>query len=280
MKKLLQTSSILTALLLTGCVSTLPNIMGSNLDQENQKTVIFKTNQVHFMHSLKTNSSENERNSYLDEFILKSDMQCQNYLNDPLVKPEVDDSKNSLYMGIFDTVSSLFGISLATNAAKAVFLEEDGESIEEKKAYVNALTPEIRKGVEIGRSRFAKTMTNKKNLNLKTYSINNLREDTLKYDKQCDDAYGLIEINRALKEMQSAMHTRTTPSVPTLNIDPKAIKAKVEAVRKKVEEKKIEKSIKSKAEVNAIKVIPKQIMPVDVPLRHDNAQHLPHSIQL
>ena len=241
MKKLIQTTSIYTVLLLTGCASGLPNMMGSNLDQNNQKAVTFKTNQVHFMSSLKSTSSLSERNEYIDEFILKSDMQCQNYLNNPLIKPEVDDSKDSLYMSMFDTVSSLFGISLATNAAKAVFLDNDGESIEEKKAYVNALTPEIRKGVEIGRNRFAKSMTKKKNLKLKSYSINNLREDTLKYDKQCDDAYGLIEINRALKEMQSTMHTRTVVVKPVLNIDPKAIKAKVEAATKEVKEKKIEK---------------------------------------
>jgi hypothetical protein len=280
MKKLVQINSIFTALLLTGCVSGLPNLLESNLEQNNQKMVTFQTNQVHFMYSLKSTSTLSERNDYLDEFILKSDMQCQNYLNNPLKKPEVDNSKDSLYMSMFDTVSSLFGISLATNAAKAVFLEKDSESIEEKKAYVNALTPEIRKGVEIGRSRFAKAMTNKKNLNLKAYSINNLREDTLKYDKQCDDAYGLIEINRALKEMQSAVYTRTTPSVPTLNIDPKAIKAKVEAASKEVEEKKIEKSIKSKAEVNATKVISTQPKLENVPVRHDSVQHLPRSIQI
>ena len=255
MKKLIQVCSIFTALLLTGCVAGLPSMLSSNLEQNNQKTVTFKTNQVHFMSNLKNTSSLSERNNYLDEFILKSDMQCQNYLNNPLVKPEVDDNKDSLYMSMFDTVSSLFGISLATNAAKAVFLDNNGESIEEKKAYVNALTPEIRKGVEIGRSRFARSMTTRKNLDLKTYSINNLREDTLKYDKQCDDAYGLIEINRALKEMQSSMYTRTAPSTPALNIDPKTIKAKVEAATKEVEEKKIEKK---KLDLNTSQVVPKQ----------------------
>jgi len=256
MKKLIKTSSIFTALLLTGCASGLPGVMSSNLDQNNQKAVTFKTNQVHFMHSLKDGSNLNERNNYLDEFILKSDMQCQNYLNNPLVKPEVDESKDSLYMSMFDTVSSLFGISLATNAAKAVFLENDAESLDEKKAYVNALTPEIRKGVEIGRSRFAKSMIKKKNFDLKAYSVNNLREDSLKYDKQCDDAYGLIEINRALKEMQSAMHTATVATTPTIKIDPKAIKAKVEAATKEVEAKKIEEKIKT--ETNTTKVLSKQ----------------------
>ena len=270
MKKLIQLSSIATVLLLTGCVSALPNMLGSNLEQNNQKAVTFKTNQVHFMHSLKNNSNLDERNNYLDEFILKSDIQCQNYLNNPLVKPEVDDSKDSLYMSMFDTVSGLFGMSLATNAAKAVFLDKNGESLEEKKAYVNALSPEIRKGVEIGRNRFAKSMTKKKNLNLKAYSINNLREDTLKYDKQCDDAYGLIEINRALKEMQNSMYTRTMPVSQVPKIDPKTIKAKVEAVSKEVKKKKIKKE--SKADKNTTKVVPTQPKLENVPVRHGNVQ--------
>jgi len=281
MKKLMKTSSIFTALLLTGCASGLPNVMGSNLDQKNQKAVTFKTNQVHFMYSLTKNSTLAERNNYLDEFLLKSDMQCQNYLNNPLVKPDVDNSKDSLYMGVFDTVSGLFGISLATNAAKAVFLDNDAESIEEKKAYVNALTPEIRKGVEIGRNRFARSMTQKKNLDLKAYSINNLREDTLKYDKQCDDAYGLIEINRALKEMQNAVHTTSVSSTPTLKIDPQAIKAKVEAASKEVKEKKIEKKKieKKQLDLTTSQVVPKQPKLENVPLHHDSVPNLPRSIQ-
>ena len=276
MKKSLQFTSILvTSFLLTGCVSGMPDILGSNLDQNNNQAVLFKTNQVHFMSTLKETSNIQERNAYIDEFLLKSDMQCQNYLNNPLKKPEVDKSKDSLYMGIFDTVSGLFGISLATNAAKAVFLNDDKNAQEEKKAYANALTPEIRKGVEIGRSRFAKAMIKKKNLNLKAYSINNLREDTLKYDKQCDDAYGLIEINRALKEMQSTMYKRTPTGTATLNIDPKAIKAKVEAASKKVEAKKIEKK---QLDLNTTQVVPKQPKLENVPLRHDNALNLPRSI--
>ena len=281
MKKLIQLSSIATVLLLTGCVSALPNMLGSNLEQNNQKAVTFKTNQVHFMHSLKNNSNLDERNNYLDEFILKSDIQCQNYLNNPLVKPEVDDSKDSLYMSMFDTVSGLLGMSLATNAAKAVFLDKNGASLEEKKAYVNALSPEIRKGVEIGRNRFAKSMTKKKNLNLKAYSINNLREDTLKYDKQCDDAYGLIEINRALKEMQNSVYEKGIHATPTLKIDPRAIKAKVEAASKKVEAKKVQKEIEKNinTKIKVIKVPPTQLVPVDVPLRRDNVQHLPRSTQ-
>ena len=114
----------------------------------------------------------------------------------------------------------------------------------------------------------------KKNLNLKAYSINNLREDMLKYDKQCNDAYGLIEINRALRQMQSTMYRQTTPVTPTLNIDPQTIKAKVEAATKEVKEKKIEKE-KEKA-----KVAPKQPKLENVPVRHDSVQQMPRSIQI
>ncbi|CAA6800906.1 MAG: Unknown protein [uncultured Sulfurovum sp.] len=253
MQKILPITSIFTVILFTACVPTMPNMLSTNLNEKHQQDLTFQTNHVHFMHSLKEHSNIEERNDFLDEFILKSDMQCQNYLNNPLKKPEVDENKNSLYMNLFDTVSGLFGVSLVTNTAKAVFLENNVESVDEKKAYANALSPEIRKGVELGRSRYAKKMLKKKTLDLKAYSIHNLRDDTLKYDKQCNDTYGLIEINRALKEMQTAVHSTTAPSSPTLNINPKIIKDKVEAVNKEVENKKEEKK---KSDLNVTQVAP------------------------
>ena len=281
MKLTLQSTSIIAAFLFTGCVTEMPDLLSSNLDENtNNKTVLFKTNKVHFMSTLKSTSSMQERNAYLDEFILKSDMQCQNYLNSPL-KQEVDKSEDSLYMSLFDGVSTLFGVSLLTNTAKAVFLNDDGTSTEEKKAYANALSPEIRKGVELGRSRYARSMTRKKALNLKAYSVNNLREDTLKYDKQCNDAYGLIEINRALKEMQNSVQTQRTPSNPILKINPQVIKAKVEAVTKEVEKKKVEKE-KAKLllkKTPATPVVPTRPKLENVPLHHDNVLQLPRLTQ-
>jgi len=275
MKRLILISHVSTTFLLTGCASSFPELLGSNLKQNTpQKAISFKTNHAYFMNSLKEHATQQERNAYLDEFILKSDMQCQNYLNAPLAKPKVDESQNSLYQSMFDTVANLFGISLATNAAKAVFSENNGESLEEKKAYVNALTPEIRKGVEIGRSRFAKAMEQKKRLDIKAYSVNDLREDMLKYDMQCNDAYGLIEINRALKEMQSSMRRATLPATQSPTIDPKAIKTKVEEATKEVKEKKIEKKVKTNS------VVPKQPTLENAPQHHDNAPHSPHSLQI
>jgi len=128
MKRLIKMSYV-TTFLLTGCASDFSNLLDSHLDQNAQKSITFETNQVYFMHSLHKNTTKEERNVYLDEFILKSDMQCQNYLNTPLAKEKVDESKNSLYMSMFDTVSNLFGISLATNAAKAVFLGKEMRNI-------------------------------------------------------------------------------------------------------------------------------------------------------
>lgn len=273
MKRLLQVGSV-SFLLFTGCASDFPNLLEANLQQNTQKAISFKTNQAYFMHTLKDNATQQERNEYLDEFILKSDVQCQNYLNAPLTKPQVDEQHNSLYQNMFDIVANLFGISMATDAAKAVFLENDTESLEEKKAYVNALSPEIRKGVEIGRSRFAHAMQQKKRLDIKEYSVNDLREDILKYDRLCNDAFGLIEINRALKAMQNTMQNQTAPITQTPTIDPKTIKAKVEEATKEVKEKKIEKKIKTTP------VAPKQPTPENAPQHHDTVPHSPHSLQI
>jgi len=275
MKRLLQVGSV-SALLFTGCASDFSNLLETNFQPNTQKAISFKTNQAYFMHTLKENATQQERNAYLDEFILESDMQCQNYLNAPLTKPQVDERQNSLYQSMFDIVANLFGISVATDAAKAVFLENNQESLEEKKAYVNALSPEIRKGVEIGRSRFAQMMKQKERLDIKAYSVNDLREDILKYDRLCNDAYGLIEINRALKAMQNTMQNQTAPTTQTPTIDPKTIKAKVEEATKEVKEKKVKKQ----QAIKTTPVAPKQPMPENAPQHHDNAPHSPRSLQI
>ncbi|CAA6816900.1 MAG: Unknown protein [uncultured Sulfurovum sp.] len=261
MKVLKPNISILTLLLLTGCVPSVPPLSNnaSNVNHQTQ-ALSFETNQVHFINTLKAQNTQKERNDFMEEYILKSDIQCQNYLSNPLQKTETTTNKDSLYMNIFDTVSSLFGISLVTNTAKAIFSGNDVASQEEKQAYANALTPEIRKGVELGRSRYAQNMIQKKPLDLNAYPIENLQSDILKYDKQCNDAYGLIEINRALKEMQNSVNAPRTAS--TLNIDPTAIKDKVVSVTKEVEEKKIEKE---QIDENSAKVVPTQPTPVDAP---------------
>jgi len=282
MKQITKITSSITLLLLTGCAAALPSMTSHATDAKQQKALFFQTNQVHFMHTLKERSTQQVRNEFMDEFLLKSDIQCQNYLNNSLQKPEPNQQEDSLYMNIFDTVSGLFGTSLVTNTAKAVFLENGETAQEEKQAYTNALSPEIRKGVELGRSRYAKTMTQKKSLDLKAYSIQDLKTDMLKYDKQCNDAYGLIEINRALKEMQNSVYATPTLRTPSLlKIDPTSIKEKVVAATKEVEEKKVEKAriINKTLDSNTTTVLPTQPKPVDAPVHHDNVPNLPHSTQ-
>ena len=237
--------STFTLLIVTGCIQPSIDTSSGYSNHSATKALIFSTNEHNFMHSLNRVTTAQERNEYMDEFLLKSDMQCSNFLNQPLQKIDNTPKNDSLYMSIADTVSSLFGLSYITNTAKAVFLNtNDSKSAEEKTAYANALSPEMRKGVEIARTRFAKEMKKKQALPLAQYSINNLKEDTLKYDKQCDLEYGLIEINRALKEMQSQINTKTVSKKPTLTINPQIIKDKVAKATQEVKEKKEAESLK------------------------------------
>lgn len=234
--------STFALLLTTGCLQPSIDTSSNYKGDSATKTLTFTTNEHNFMHSLSKASTVEERNSYMDEFLLKSDMQCANYLNQPLQKTDDTAKNDSLYMNIAEGVSSLFGLGYITSTAKAVFLEGNDEaSAEEKTAYANALSPEMRKGVEIARARFAKEMRKKEALPLEKYSIKNLKEDTLKYDKQCNLEYGLIEINRALREMQSQMNTRAVPKEPTATLDPQVIKDKVAQATQEVKEKKEEK---------------------------------------
>jgi len=258
MKTVTKSLSIISLLFMTGCVGESLNPLVSNLDQtDTQQALIFKTNEHSFMNDLKSVSNKEQRNEFMDEFLLKSDMQCANYLNAPLKKSATKEKQNdSLYMSIFDTASSLFGIRYVTDTAKAVFLsDENGENKEEKATYENALSPEIRKGVEIGRVRYAKKMEKKKPLPLKEYSISNLKRDMLTYDKQCDTTYGLIEISRALKAMQTQVNTRTViKKEPVLSINPETIKKRVTEATKEVVEKKEDKERKKNQENNTTQI--------------------------
>lgn len=275
MKQIAKYTTLITLLTFTACVPTLPP--PNALNQATSQALMFKTSQANFMHTLKSNATLEERNAFIDEFIFQSNIQCQNYLNSPLKKPETDASQTSLYMNLFDSVATLFGISLVTETAKAVFLENNLHSEEDKKAFANALSPEIRKGVELGRSRYANGMVEKKKLDLNDYTIEKVKADIFKYDQQCSDDYGLIEINRALKEMQTTLNQ--TPSIATPSINPNRVKEKVIEATKEVEEKKQQQS-STPQEHNTTKVLPTQPTPVDVPSHHDNAPQMPHSIQL
>jgi len=238
--------------LLTGCLqpSTTPQTnYNTPINNTSTQPLTFHTDEHGFLHPLKSSSNLQSRNTYLDEFLLKSDMQCIHYLNEPLQStPPQNDYTDSLYMGIADTVGTIFGIRYITETAKTVFLNNSNKNLsEEKKAYSNALSPEIKKGVEIGRRRFAKEMIKKKSLPIDKYTPENLKEDTQLYDKQCNLEYGLIEINRALKAMQASINKPSrTITAKKETIDVKVIKKKVKEATKEVQKKEIKEKSKPK----------------------------------
>ncbi|MBU1666887.1 hypothetical protein KKC13_00565 [bacterium] len=230
--------STMAIVLFAGCATTttLPTNLGLEASQSNVKTLSFATDKSKFMTKLGSNISIQNRNAYMDEFIFQSDIQCQRYLNNPLTKGEKSSTESNLYMNLFDTVSAMFGMKYITDSAKSALMDDKSTNAENQQAYENALSPEIRRGVEIARVRYAKEMMAKKSLPIDRYGSVQLEEDMNTYDKQCNDEYGLIEINRALKDMQNQMRTGTVPT-QQLMIDPQAIKDKVTAVTNEVKEK-------------------------------------------
>ncbi|HIM94610.1 MAG TPA: hypothetical protein EYM49_06215 [Campylobacterales bacterium] len=233
----------------TGCVSDLNS--GNSLSPgESGQGSRFSTNQYSFLTSqLDATSSKNDRNSFLEEFITQSDMQCQHYLLNSQNRTEkvTNSVEQTLYMSIFDTVSLLFGVKYITDTAKEVFISNTNTNTPENQSmYQNALGPEIKRGVEIARLRYANAMRARKNENLESYSITNLQNDMAKYDKQCSNEFGLIEINKALRQAQNQM-MRSGVAKP--KIDPVSIKKKVEDATKKVEEETKKKEVKKKEAV-------------------------------
>ena len=242
-------SKTIVMLLLTGCVSN--SMLSNNLEaSNNQKALIFKTNSTLFINELENNTTQEKRNRYMDEFLLKSDVQCQQYLSSSQQKPQVDGTKNELYMNIFDTVSAVFGIKYITDTAKSMLTGNGDAQIENQKAYEVALSPEIKRGVEINRNRYAKEMKEKEQFSINKYTSKQLKKDILIYDKQCNEAYGLIEINRALKAMQNNLN-RPKMAKTTINIE--AVKNSVAKVTQKVQKKEKEKKkIVRQDDINAI----------------------------
>ncbi len=235
-RSLLLTTAI--SIIFTGCIS--PSFQQSNLNlnlSNDTKALRFSTNESTFLTRLNPNISKERRNEFIDEFILKSDVQCQQYLNNPKKDEKKSKNEDELYLNIAQTVSTVLGLGYITQTAQAIFLndKDDESSKEGQKAYENALSPEIKKGVEIVRERYAKKIKNKKILSIKKYNPTQLKEDMNIYDKQCNMEYGLIEINRALKEMQSQMRMRKPMyKKPKARINLESIKEKVKNVSKKV----------------------------------------------
>ena len=234
-KSLLLTTTI--AIIFTGCIPS--TLQQSNLNiSDEPKALRFNTNESTFITRLQPNISKNERNEFIDEFILKSDVQCRQYLDNPQENKKKSKNEDELYMNIAHTVSTVLGLGYITQTAETIFLDNDESNKENQKAYENALSPEIKKGVEIVRERYAKKIKKKKKLSIKKYNSNQLKEDMNIYDKQCDKEYGLIEINRALKEMQNQMRNPTyAKPKPTPKINLEAVKNKVKAVSKEIKKK-------------------------------------------
>jgi hypothetical protein len=252
MRKKIIVSGVIVVFIVTGCVQN--PLLPSHLNNAGgeQKALIFKTNQSTFINELNSKTTKNIRNSYMNEFILKSDIQCQKYLATPIVKSTPTNAKNTLYMNIFDTVSTVFGIKYITDTAKVMLSGEQQSSLDNQQAYKNAFSPEIQRGVEINRVRYAKKLQRKQPKSLKEYPIIELQQEMLIYDKQCNEEYGLIEINRALKAMQQNINRPPVDNKPKINVE--AIKNKVAKVTKEVKKKEEvinKEETKSHKETNA-----------------------------
>ena len=225
-----------------GCVASNNSTNYSSVNGTNspQYALKFQTNHVNFLHPLtEASKSKEKRNQFIDEFLVQSDMQCERFLNTPAVEkqPETVQEQN-LYMNMFDAVSFLFGTKYITDTAKQAFSDNSYEGQVNQAAYRSALSSEINQGVRVARSRYAQQMVAKKSASLEEYNSEGLQKDMLSYDQQCSKEYGLIEINRALRAAQQQM---TQPqNAPTPAINPVAIKSKVEAATKKVEEEKLD----------------------------------------
>ena len=272
MKQAVMTSA-LTLALLTGCVPT------SNLGLSNgataEENVGFRTNTTRFINRLAVQTTPQNRNEYLNEFLDSSNVQCQHYLNHAKEKPSELEQKTALYMNLFDSMSALFGMKYVTDTAKAALSDNPQDTKANQEAFDSALYPEIRRGVELARSRYAKRMKQKESLGVDKYSVSDLQYDIKQYDRQCDASVGLVEINKALREIQEQMRTRTVPTKAPL-INPIAIKNKVKAVTKKVEEKELRKienqvpKIAQEPQVPTVRQVPKPNLPVSSQVLEEN----------
>ena len=202
-------------------------------DKKKNKVAGFKTNTSMFIATIdKVSPTKEDRNAMIDEFIIKSNLQCQHYLSNPLNKSSSNPKKQELYMDVFDGVSQAFGVKNITDGAKKLYTKNnDDGSNKAKIAYENALSPEIKRGVEIARESYAQKMILRKTRMIESYTIGMLKQDMKNYDKLCSYETGLIEINKALKKAQKQPKIR--PFSP--KIDPTTIKNKVEAITKEAE---------------------------------------------
>ncbi|WP_373030301.1 hypothetical protein [Sulfurovum sp.] len=227
-------------LLISGC--------GQPAKEKKDQVTGFKTNRSSFLITMDTVSpNKKNRNALMDEFIIKSDVQCQHYLDRPLTKAKKEDG---MYMKVFDATSQAFGVKNITDGAKILYSGGDEDKNKDaRSAYEKVLSPEIKRGVEIAREAYArKNMYSKKYKLIESYTNEMLEHDMQNYDKLCSHEVGLIEINKALKKRQKRPK-KVTPFSPKVVIDPVTIENKVEAVTEKIEaEKETESNVTSEAE--------------------------------
>ncbi len=214
-------------LLINGCGSDTPEP-----EEKKRKVAGFHTDRSMFIATVdKVSPTKEDRNAMIGEFIMKSNLQCQHYLDNPL-NTSSNPKKQGLYMDIFDGVSEAFGMKHITDGAKKLYIKKSANGSNKAKiAYENALSPEIKRGVEIAREKYAQKMILRKTRMIESYTIAMLERDMENYDKLCSYETGLIEIHKALKKAQR--QPKIKPFSP--KIDPTTIKNKVEAVTREAE---------------------------------------------
>ncbi|MDM5270570.1 hypothetical protein PGH07_00065 [Sulfurovum sp. zt1-1] len=225
-------------LFMTGCGSQEPQP-----DTMNKTAQGFHTDRTYFMATIDLSSPTKEmRNAYLEEFIQKSDIQCSQYLDRSITSTSFSQSNTGLYIALFDTVSEVFGVKPLTDTAKELYRRNEDVSYETKLAYKRALSPEIKRGVEIARERYARKLLSNRYRLIESFTLPMLAKDLEKYDRLCNYDTGLVEINNILKNAGKQKKDKVTPFSPTLKIDPETIKEKVETVTKETEEKESERN--------------------------------------
>lgn len=228
---------LLNVLLASTLVSLISGC-GDDPKPKKKPTPGFHTNKSFFINVPDQKSPTKEmRNAYMEEFIQKSNIQCQQYLNDPLMKDaSKSKSKKELYTGIIDNVSELFGTKGITDGAKSLYPGKKSNDPQKMQlAYERALSPEIMRGVLIARERQMQKIVSKQYRLIESYTVPMLESDMETYDKLCNYEVGLIEINHILENARQPQ-SAPIPFSSKYMIDPSTIKNKVEMVNKKAEE--------------------------------------------
>ncbi|MEY3089769.1 MAG: hypothetical protein RL113_85 [Pseudomonadota bacterium] len=218
MKKLLCVLAVSSLMIITGC--------GDDPTPKKKMPVGFHTERGLFFNVPdKKAPTKKMRNALIDEFIQKSNIQCRQYLNDPLIRAASRNQSNSeIYSSMFDNVSQLVGTKGITDGAKSLYSKGDREDpYKTKMAYERALSPEIIRSVEITRERYARKIRSNKYRLIESYTLAMLEQDMQSYDRLCNYETGLMEINRILQQASKPKKS-LKPFPAKQRIDPDTIK--------------------------------------------------------